>query len=141
MSVIRFDYTPEVFINPKTQKVDYIYRPLVDVRLSYKHNFGKNIISCLLDSGADKNLFPASWGESVGINIKKGESVRHYGIGANDLIAYRHKVMLYIGSFSFEAYSDFSFEQSFPLLGREGFFKYFKEIVFNEKGRFVNLKY
>jgi len=69
MSVIRFDYTPEVFINPKTQKVDYVYRPLIDVRLCYKHNFGKNLV------------------------------------------------------------------------GREDFFKYFKQIIFNEKGKFVNLEY
>lgn len=141
MSVIRFDYTPEVFINPKTQKVDYIYRPIVDIRLGYGHNFGKNLVGCLLDSGADKNLFPASWGKSVGISIKKGELVHHYGIGVNDVVAYRHRVKLYVGSFSFEAYSDFSLEQNFPLLGREGFFKYFKQITFNEKDRFLNLEY
>lgn len=141
MPVIRFDYTPEVFINPKTEKVNYVYRPLIDIRLCYKHNFGKNLVGCLLDSGADKNLFPASWGQSVNIEIKKGELVRHYGIGDKDIIAYRHKIKLYVGSFSFETNADFSFEQGFPLLGREGFFKYFKKIVFNEKGRFVNLKY
>ena len=141
MSVIRFDYTPEVFINPKTQKVDYVYRPLIDVRLCYKHNFGKNLVSCLLDSGADKNLFPASWGESVKIKIKKGELTHHYGIGNKDVLAYRHKIKLYVGSFSFETYADLSFEQSSPLLGREGFFKYFKEITFRENGRLVKLDY
>lgn len=141
MSVIRFDYTPAVFINPKTQKISYVYRPLIDVRLCYKHNLGKNLVGCLLDSGADKNLFPASWGESVNITVKKGELVRHYGIGNKDLVGYRHKIKLFVGSFSFEAYADFSFEQGFPLLGREGFFKYFKQVIFNEDGRFVKLEY
>lgn len=141
MSIIRFDYTPEVFINPKTQKMKYVYRPLVDIRLCYKHNFGKNLVGCLLDSGADKNLFPANWGESVNIKIKKGELVHHYGIGDKDLIAYRHKVKLYVGSFSLETYADFSFEQSFSLLGREGFFKYFKQVIFNENSRFVKLEH
>lgn len=141
MSVIKFDYAPEVFFNEKTRKVEYIYRPLIPIRLTYKRSFGKFPISCLLDSGADRNLFPAQWGETVGIKIKSGEEITHYGIGNKDIKCFRHKVILFVEAYRFEAEADFSFEQSFPLLGRDGFFKHFKKITFHEKERLIELKY
>jgi len=141
MSLVKFDYTPEVFFNEKTRKVEYIYRPLIPIRLAYKHSLGKFPINCLLDSGADKNLFPAQWGQAVGINIKSGKEITHYGIGDKDIKCFRHKVMLLVGAYKFETEADFSFEQSFPLVGRDGFFKHFKKITFQEKERFVQLKH
>lgn len=141
MPIIRFEYTPEVFIHPKTEKVAYQYRPFIEVRLCYKYHLNKYLVKCLLDSGADRNLFPAEWGKTVRINIEKGEKVKHYGIGDKDLIAFRHIIKLYIGSYSFNTSADFSYEQKFPLLGREDFFKYFKQIVFFEKEHLVRLKY
>lgn len=141
MSVVKFDYTPEVFFNEKTRKVEYIYRPLIPIRLAYKHSFGKFPVNCLLDSGADKNLFPAQWGEAVGIEIKSGEIITHYGIGSKDIKCFRHKATLFIGAYKFETEADFSFEQSFPLLGRDGFFRYFKRITFHEKEHLIELRY
>lgn len=142
MPTIKFEYTPEVFVHPKTGKVGYHqYRPLIDARLCYKHNLNKYLVKCLLDSGADKNLFPAGWGKTVGINIEKGVKVKHFGIGNKDLTAFRHKIKLYVGSYSFDTSADFSYDQPFPLLGREDFFKYFKQITFQEKDHFVKLEY
>lgn len=141
MSVIKSDYTPRVFINLKTEKTEYLYTPLIDIRLCYKHRLSKNLIKCLLDSGADRNLFPAEWGEIVNINIKKGEKISHFGIGDMEIIAYRHKIKLYVGSYDFNTTADFSYEQKFPLLGREDFFKYFKQIIFYERERYIKLKY
>ncbi|MBI2431076.1 MAG: hypothetical protein HYV39_03615 [Candidatus Levybacteria bacterium] len=141
MPVIKFSYTPEVFINQETGKVNYIYRPLIPTRLCNKHIFSKFPVNCLLDSGADKNLFPAEWGEMVRLKIKSGKEVTHYGIGKKDIKAYRHKVKLYIGVYHFETEADFSYEQQFPLLGREGFFKYFERITFREKDHIVTLEY
>lgn len=141
MSLVKFDYTPEVFVNNKTGKVAYIYRPLIPVRLCNKHNLSKFPVNCLLDSGADKNLFPAQWGEAVGIKIKSGIEVIHFGIGNKDVKAYRHTVKLYLGTYIFETEADFSYEQAFPLLGREGFFKHFTRIIFHERKRFVELEY
>lgn len=98
-------------------------------------------MDCLVDSDADKNLFPAEWGERVRIKIKSREEVIHYRIGKKDVKAYRHKVKPYIGGYNFETEADFSYEHQFPLLGREGFFKYFKRIIFHEKERFVELEH
>lgn len=111
MPIVKFDYTPRVLVN------------------------------CLLDSGADRNLFPAQWGEAVGIKIKAGKETIHYGIGNNDIKAYRHTVKLYVGTYSFETQVDFSSQQSLPLLGRTGFFSCFKQIIFNERGKVVSLEY
>lgn len=141
MSLVKFDYTPEVFFNEKTRKVEYIYRPLIPIRLAHKHHFGKFPVNCLLDSGADKNLFPAQWGETVGIKIKSGKEITHYGIGNKEIGCFRHKVTLFVGTYKFETEADFSFEQSFPLLGRDGFFKHFKKIAFNENGHLIELEY
>lgn len=141
MPLVKFDYTPEVFFNEKIRKVQYIYRPLIPIRLMYKHRFGKFPVNCLLDSGADKNLFPAQWGEAVGIKIRSGGEITHYGIGSNDVKCFRHKVALFIGAYRFETEADFSFEQSFPLLGRDGFFRHFKKITFHEKEHLVELSY
>lgn len=141
MSLVKFDYTPEVFFNEKTRKVEYIYRPLIPTGLAYKHSFGKFPVNCLLDSGADKNLFPAQWGEAIGIKIKSGKTITHYGIGSKNIKCFRHKVTLFVGRYKFEAETDFSFEQSFPLLGRDGFFKHFKKITFHEKEHLVELEY
>lgn len=141
MRIIKFNYFPRVFVNPKTEKVEYLHTPLIDIRLCYKHRLNKNLVRCLLDSGADRNLFPAEWGESIGINIKKGEKITHFGIGQGNVVAYRHKVKMYVGVYHFETSADFSYQQSIPLLGREDFFKYFKQITFLEKEKVVELKY
>lgn len=141
MPLVKFDYIPEVFVDDETEKVKYIYRPLIPIRLCNKHVFGKFPVDCLLDSGADKNLFPSQWGETVGIKIKSGKKMVHYGIGKKEIKAYRHKIKLYMGVYNFETEADFSYEHQFPLLGREGFFAYFKQIIFQEKKRIVSLEY
>ena len=141
MPIVKIAYTPRVYIDKETEKVRYVYRPLIPVRLCNKHTFSKFPIDCLLDSGADGNLFPAEWGERVSIKIRSGKEITHYGIGKKDVKAYRHKVKLYIGGYNFETEADFSYEQEFPLLGREDFFKYFKRVIFHEKERFVELEH
>ena len=93
MAVIRFDYFPTVFIDPyKKDKYLYDQRPYIPIRLSYGHRLSKIETLCLIDSGADRNLFPSSLGESVGIILKKGKIVEHRGIGGVSILAYRHKV-------------------------------------------------
>jgi len=115
-----------------------IFRPMIPVWISIDY-VKSGIFHALLDSGADANLFPASLGDLMGIDIKKGRKIRVVGIGSSELTAYQHKFHLYIGRKKFETKVDFSFEQNIPLLGRRGFFDLFKKISFSEKDKNVIL--
>jgi len=137
-----YSYQPLLYFDPLTDKTRAIFRPVAPVRLAYRHKLGKVSIDCLVDSGADINLFPADWGESVGINIKKGAKTIINGIGAIGVEAFVHTITLYLGSdISFEVAACFSYSQEIPLLGRFGFFDQFKSIIFKEKDKIVELDY
>ncbi len=141
MQTLQFDYLPFGFYDPVTKEPSYLYRPYIPVTLGYNHRLCKFPLDCLLDSGADKNLFPAQWGDLIGINIKRGKLQEHIGIGDAKIQAYRHKITLYIGSYSFKTEADFSQSQQIPLLGREGFFQFFDKVSFNEKSKTIELSY
>ncbi|KKQ34188.1 MAG: hypothetical protein US51_C0049G0005 [Microgenomates group bacterium GW2011_GWA2_37_6] len=51
------------------------------------------------------------------------------------LYAYLHRVTLHLEGYSFDTLVNFSEEQAFPLLGREGFFNHFKQVVFDYKSK------
>lgn len=141
MPVLKFDQQPRAYKDPLTNKVEFTYIPVVPVRLSYKHKLGNFMIDCLLDSGADRNIFPSDYAKILGINVKKGTVVEHIGIGGASLLAHAHKVKLFVGTYSFETVVDFSDDQTIPLLGREGFFKYFKKVSLNQESKLVELAY
>jgi len=130
-----FNYLPQPYKDPKGNIYD-IYRPLIPARLSYNHKIGQPFYA-LVDSGSDKNLFPAALAIMLGVNIKKGASKNITGIGNATLIAYTHSITLYIGTKSFKTEIDFSYDQQTPLLGRNGFFSLFREIKFSEKVKLV----
>lgn len=142
-SIIKtFKYQPQLHFDPKNQRYVTVSRPVVPVRLSYKHKIGKVSVECLIDSGADINLFPADWGESVGINIKKGTKDTINGIGAIGVEAFLHEIMIYLGpDISFLTRAFFSYHQEIPLLGRNGFIDHFKAITFLGKMNQVVLEY
>lgn len=107
---------------------------------SFAHQIIPRAVNCLVDSGSDINLFPAEVGEQIGIPIKKGKLMPVFGIGQKEVIAYRHKVKLYFGTFNFLTDIDFCFEQRTPLLGRIGFFTNFKRVIFCEPERYLELE-
>lgn len=126
-------------------KLDYlalggVYRPYVRVMLCSGHNLFPHPFTCLVDSGSDSNLFPASVGELMGIKLTKGKCVTIFGIGNSKITAYRHQLKIYLGSINFQADVDFASEQPVPLLGRNGFFDHFKTVKFNEEQKFVELE-
>lgn len=139
MSVISYDYIPIPHI--LNNKLIAIYSPIVSIRLSAHHKMYPYSIRCLLDSGADFNLLPADIGESLGLSIKRGNKIEHIGIGNVGIIAYSHPVKLFINAYSFKTEVHFSYDHRIPLLGRYGFFKYFKKIIFNEKSLKLDLEY
>lgn len=141
-AIKRFNYQPRLYIDPVTGKSITIYLPLIPIRLSYKHNLGKVAVDCLIDSGADINLFPADWGESVEINIKKGAKQIINGIGAIGVESYVHDIKVYLGTeISFITKANFSYSQEIPLLGRTGFFNHFKRVSFFENDRILELEH
>lgn len=138
----KFNYQQRLYINPVSGKAITIYLPLIPIRLSFKHKLGKVAVDCLTDSGADINLFPADWGESVGINIKKGGKQIINGIGAIGVESFVHEVKIYLGAdISFITKANFSYSQEIPLLGRTGFFNHFKRVSFFENDRILELEY
>lgn len=141
MPRVNISYTEDYFVDPATGKSSYITRPFVKIRLKYNHKIDKFPTVCLLDSGADRNLFPSQWGQVLGINIYKGVERTHTGIGGTKLTSYTHNVGLYFGSYLFQTEVDFSDIQIFSLPGRVGFFKYFKSIVFDEENKTLRFDY
>lgn len=139
MSLIKIEFdTTLVPITFKDGKVkDYTLRPLIPIVISssISHKKSKTPIDCLLDSGADRNLFPASMGENIGIKITKGQKTTHTGIGNSIMEAYRHTISIHCGGISFITSSDFSYQQTIPLLGRDGFFMFFQSITFINRGK------
>ncbi len=133
-----FQYLPSPIQDQKGKIIGNRFLPVVPVRIIYKHKVGR-LLNALIDSGSDMNLFPAGYGELLGIPIKKGKTIDITGIGSIAIKAYRWEVKLYVGSTSFITTIDFSYEQQIPLLGRNGFFNKFSEIVFKEKTKEVIL--
>ena len=136
-----FDYYPDPFIEAETGITRYVHRPFIPIRLSYAHKMLKFPFNALLDSGADNNLFPAELCEHLGIKLKNKNYQKHIGIGSQGLDAYRHQVTIWVGSYHFQTNIDFAIGQQMPLLGRLGFFKFFKQIIFNERERKMTLEY
>lgn len=141
MKNITFYYVPEVGKDLTTGKVFEILRPKIPVRLSVNHNVSKILVDCLFDTGADRNLFPAAWGRSLGLKIEKGKLVKTMGIGGKEIKAYAHQVVLYIQGNKIITEADFTDENNTPLLGRGGFMNHFDDIVINEKKKFIKLSF
>lgn len=133
MPIRTYDYIAEPFYNRASKQQTKIYRPKVIIKLGYNHKITKQYYECLVDSGADYNLFPAYIGASIGIIVDKGLYWPIVGIGNVQIASYRHKVKLYLDTFTYDADVYFSDSQQIPLLGRKGFFDCFGSLEFLEK--------
>lgn len=141
MARISFSYFVEDKLNPVTgQVIGHIMRPYIPIRLSIHHANPTNSVNALVDSGSDRNLFPKSWGDILGINFRKVKPVKILGIGKNEIIAYTAKINIWIDKRKYETEADFSPEQQTPLLGRQGFFNLFKEIIFEENKGYLHIE-
>lgn len=131
--------------DPTTGKRVHIYRPFIPIKISLSGKDGPPILG-LVDSGSDYNLFPAALGVLVGLDIKKGTEKKIGGIGGFQIKAYTWEVQLTLLSellsslTTFKTTVDFSYEQQFPLLGREGFFDLFRRVEFREKRKLLELQ-
>lgn len=144
LMLISFPYIPYPEKDIKTGKIiGEVYRPVIPIRIVYKHQFLPYLIDCLVDSGADRNLFPAIFGEMLKIKIKSGKPRKISGIGESEIEAYAHEVTFLVGKLGtpkFKTTIDFAYEQKVALLGRNGFFNFFKHINFKEREKTLELE-
>ncbi len=76
MQLLTYNFLPDLFRDPRTHKLGTIYRPYVLIKLGNKMNWSANFIKALVDSGADNNVFPASFATEIGIDYKKGDYIK-----------------------------------------------------------------
>ena len=100
----------------------------------------------VVDSGADYCVFPASFGERLGIDVKNGKPAKMSGFGGGGQCFY-HKVnvlvMIENKIWRFECFAGFSElmnDLGIGLLGRHGFFELFEEIIFDQRSKLFKLK-
>lgn len=141
MAEIGFSYLPRPVLNPQTNKLQEVFTPFIQIRLSIHHNNPSPHFDALVDSGADRNLFPLQLGELLEISFKKIKPRFISGIGNIELKAYPAKINIWINNIKYSSEADFSREQKTILLGREGFFSLFKSIRFDEKGKFLYIEF
>lgn len=129
------DYRFRYFQAPqeKNGKVLHVPIPLIDIVINYKKGHMLNVLS-LVDSGASVNLFPASLGEKLGINIRRGKKHKIAGIGDIRIESFFHEgVGIFIEGHKMETNAYFSYQQQIPLLGQNGFFDKCDKILFNRR--------
>jgi len=129
------DYKFRYFQSPREQngKVVYVPIPLIDIVINYKRGQMLNLLA-LVDSGASVNLFPASLGEKLGINIRKGKKHKIAGIGDIQIESFFHEgVGIFVEGHKIETNAFFSYQQQIPLLGQNGFFDKCDKISFKRK--------
>lgn len=141
MPIPSYPHVPDPRFDPVTALVTSVNRPLIPIRLGFNGRVTPDVTDCLLDSGADSDLFPGWWGDEVGIPVAEGSVVELGGIGGHTIRAYRHRVTLVAGQREILANVDFCYRHDFPLLGRSGFFDHFAEVRFSESERMVRLEY
>jgi len=119
-----------------------VARPFIPV---YLHGNGKKTVSpyfALLDSGADRVIFPGDLAVEVGIsNIETGEPEPTIGIAGQKADVYYHKLALQVLGDGKTLPTDVGFSKDIvlPILGRS-FFHHFRAVVFAEGKEEVELK-
>jgi hypothetical protein len=98
-------------------------------------------LNAVVDSGADRNLFPLRLGKLLGISFKKIKPKIIYGIGGMQVKAYTSPVNIWIEGNKYSTSADFCDGQHEILLGRQGFFNLFKSIKFVEAGRYLEIEF
>lgn len=136
---MKFDFEPELSFNPHTNKIDYCYRPYLFIKLSHKRKSSANFIKTLVDSGSDRNTFPAEFAKEIGLDYKKGESRKITSVNDSFTVVYGNRVKIEFDGKSIETVVYFGKSVKLPILGRDGFFNYFKKVSFDVKSKTFEL--
>lgn len=140
MASLGFSYLPRLVIDAGTNRKEEVFTPYVPIMLSHSHGNPTRLIDALVDSGSDRNLFPLQLGQMLAINFKKAKPKLIFGIGNIQLKAFTANINIWVNNKKYPTEADFCSEQQTLLLGRQGFFNLFREIKFDEKGRFLYLE-
>ena len=141
MKSVSFYFVPEIANDAMTGKKVEVLRPKIPVRFLLKNRKVTNPLDCLFDTGADRILLPGIWGEALGLKVRYGKEGKTVGIDNKPLTTYTHKITIYVGTYRIVTDADFAYENTIPLLGREGFMEKFEKIEFNQNKRYVELFY
>lgn len=119
---MKFDYLKQPnFLNPNKP---WISRPLIPVRLLYNNKYLD--VYALIDSGADASIFHYSIGKELGIDVEAGRKEKFFGISADSIEVYFHKIKLQIRGLSEIIKIEVGFTDSKgvgAILGQNGFFE------------------
>jgi len=118
-----------------------VHRPAIQVHLMR----GNKVVPFwgLVDSGADESIFPGWVGKSLGYDVESGQRKIFTGIGGS-VVSYGHRAQLNLDGIIFTMEAHYSHQwddMPFGLLGQDGFFSQFQEIIFNYNKKVVTLKY
>lgn len=120
-----------------------IITPLIRCSLIFQGRQLPFTFLAVVDSGADHCAFPAVIGRQASIPIESGKRHRFTGVGGEGL-AYFHQVTVQVliegRAWRFDCYAGFTpalDPLGIGLLGRDGFFELFEEIIFDQKRRVV----
>ena len=100
-----------------------IWRPIITVRLAN----GNESFQCeaLVDSGADLSLFPAVYGEGLGIDVSAGKKESIGGINTGGGVLYEHNITISVGGHEHDVIVGFMPDmstQNHGILGQLGLF-------------------
>lgn len=142
MPVLNGEYLPFPVTDKDGRLLEMVYRPHIWFMFKIGHRLTRPIAG-LIDSGADRNLFPAQIGEQLGINVKHGKPYINTGIGNHQITTFRHSGidLLFDSGHYFQTEVDFSYEIETLLLGGIGFFDKFKKVILQKKEEIVKLEY
>ncbi|MEK7193185.1 MAG: hypothetical protein AAB652_00130 [Patescibacteria group bacterium] len=138
---MKFEYQKFILGSHDPRK-PLVARPLIPVSLHGNGMKTRSPYFALLDSGADRVIFPADLAAEVGIpDIEKGELEPAVGIAGQRADVYYHNLALQVlgDTRVLPTAVGFSRTVSLPILGRS-FFKHFKVVTFSESKEEVELK-
>jgi len=112
------------------------YRPVLNVILKYKNK--TRTTPALVDSGADKCIFPTPVGELIGLDVHSVEPEYSGGIDAIKVPVYCHDITIVIRNNPINVRCGFIDKLPIGLLGQEGFFDQYK-ITFFYKEKYFDI--
>ena len=118
-------------------------KPVIKVKFSEREN---QLISCLLDSGADVSTFPASIGRAIGINFDDEDPIENAPKQISGKIGFKCWEVPKTISFPWQEETItlpiiwVDSNDVDPVLGRKGFFDKFEEVAFCEKKHVIKLR-
>lgn len=137
---ITFPYVGLPIRNPATKiLLGTIYRPLIPIQIIFSQK-SSLLFEALVDSGADKSLFPLDIGSQIGIDFSQIKPHKARGIGGIVVKTYSSPIEIKLKDQLFKTVADFSAEIDYPLLGRQGFFDLFPKVEFDQKKKKLKIE-